>query len=221
MRLFNINKSTGEVIVENDYILGIPEFKAVINNKMYNSATLLYIFFMSDWTGNNYLAGYDDSTLNKYAIKESGVNPNSISSKEVTSAINKYIEIQRKLSPSIAALITAKKSLRQAGVFLTNITSQNELLQINVEKLTLLVSETNDTAEASKIISQINTFNNAIKSNINDLLSMVNSIAKAVTDIDKLEQKVKEEYKEQVERVGSKKYGSREKPGYNIIPKDI
>ncbi len=221
MRLFNINKTTGEVVVENDYILGTPEFKTIVTNKMYNSATLLYIFFMADWTGSNWLAGYDDVTLRRYAIKESGVNPDNVSSKDVNTAIAKYIEIQQQLAPSVSALITAKKSLRQAGIFLKDITNQNEILQLNVKNLTQVVSETSDSVEAAKIISQINTFNSAIKNNIGDLLGMVNNIAKAITDMDKLEQKVREEYKEQIERVGSKKFGSREKPGYNIIPKDL
>jgi hypothetical protein len=220
MKLFTINKTTNDIEVSNSYILGTPEFKALIESKTYNSSVLLYVFFMADWSGENWLAGYQEEERSIKAIKESGVFPSLVTNKTVVAAIDKYVEIQQNLSPSISALITAKLTLRQATNFLVDITKQNEILKLNIDKLTELAAESNDTIETSKVISQINTFNSAIKNNIGDLLNIVNNIAKTIGDIEKLELKVREEYKEQIERVGSKRFGGREKPGYIIMPKD-
>lgn len=230
MKLLNVDKNTGELIIENEIILATPEFKKLKDrlvvggkdlngySKTYNKKELLYVFFIADWTGDNWLAGYSDNERHKAAIKECVLEENFKPDNDILKAIEKYIEIQKEHSPTISALITAKRSLNQAGKFIVDIVKQTEILQETVKKLTGLVKDEEDIKQTSSIMSQINTFNTAIKSNINDLLSTVSTITKYILDIEKLERKVKEEHKESIERVGNKKFGTREKPNYKIDP---
>jgi hypothetical protein len=212
-RLFYLDRETGDVIIDDNYVKTVPEFNALYKRKKEQGMKeLKFVFFMADWTAANYLRDYDDKQRSNLALKDSKLSNDWTPDAAVGKAITKYINIQIEYSGTIKMLITLRRAIMSKAEAVDLLDRQNKRLLSRIEQLMTEDTMGYNVAELATIDEAIAAANEKFVNNSKTITTLTTDYERGIKLVNDLETKVKEETEAMLEITGKRKLGNRELP---------
>jgi hypothetical protein len=212
-RLFYLDRETGDVIIDDNYVKTVPEFNALYKRKKEQGMKeLKFVFFMADWTAANYLRDYDDKQRSNLALKDSKLSNDWTPDAAVGKAITKYINIQIEYSGTIKMLITLRRAIMSKAEAVDLLDRQNKRLLSRIEQLMTEDTTGYNVAELATIDEAIAAANEKFVNNSKTITTLTTDYERGIKLVNDLETKVKEETEAMLEITGKRKLGNRELP---------
>ncbi len=212
-RLFYLDRETGDVIIDDNYVKTVPEFNALYKRKKEQGMKeLKFVFFMADWTAANYLRDYDDKQRSNLALKDSKLSNDWTPDAAVGKAITKYINIQIEYSGTIKMLITLRRAIMSKAEAVDLLDRQNKRLLTRIEQLMTEDTMGYNVAELATIDEAIAAANEKFVNNSKTITTLTTDYERGIKLVNDLETKVKEETEAMLEITGKRKLGNRELP---------
>jgi len=212
-RLFYLDRETGDVIIDDNYVKTVPEFNALYKRKKEQGMKeLKFVFFMADWTAANYLRDYDDKQRSNLALKDSKLSNDWTPDAAVGKAITKYINIQIEYSGTIKMLITLRRAIMSKAEAVDLLDRQNKRLLSRIEQLMTEDTMGYNVAELATIDEAIAAANEKFVNNSKTITTLTSDYERGIKLVNDLETKVKEETEAMLEITGKRKLGNRELP---------
>jgi len=212
-RLFYLDRETGDVIIDDNYVKTVPEFNALYKRKKEQGMKeLKFVFFMADWTAANYLRDYDDKQRSNLALKDSKLSNDWTPDAAVGKAITKYINIQIEYSGTIKMLITLRRAIMSKAEAVDLLDRQNKRLLTRIEQLMTEDTTGYNVAELATIDEAIAAANEKFVNNSKTITTLTTDYERGIKLVNDLETKVKEETEAMLEITGKRKLGNRELP---------
>lgn len=133
----------GNLVLDKEYIRGIPEYKTILERKLptegdydgrkkvANWQLFMYIKIVADRFTYPNMGGFEEKEVHEAAIKEAKLDAKYKPDKEILAAIDKFIQIQDDLLPTLKTVHNVRKGIKMsdkiAQQILLNMESQHEL----------------------------------------------------------------------------------------------
>lgn len=209
-----------QLILDKEYLRGIPEFKTLLEKKMVRPGDhegrkkLMHwqIFFYIKLVADKYSylnqAGRTEEELHIEALKECKLEPTWKPDKDVLAAIEKFREIQEAMLPTLTTINTVLKSIRSSDKIAT-------MLLENIEKqIKLYNGKVNDAMEKGEAanIADLSLILDSLLAGLANVQKIAQTVPKIQETLEKLEEKLqKDTAGDQLGR-GGKQIGNRADP---------
>lgn len=200
-----------ELVLDKDYLRGIPEFKAILERdkgskgdadgrrKLQAFKELYYIYMIASLFSYVNKGGYNDKDKHTYALKESGLEDNFKVDSEIKKAIEKYRELQLIILPTLNTISTVLRGLKVSdNISKTIINNIEYTLELNETKKKEIIQrgETPNIAEDMLLVQ-------GLVAQLDQLMSIANKLPKTIQTLEQLEERLsKEEAGENLARGG-------------------
>lgn len=211
MGLFKVER--GLLTLDKEELRSVPSFRRILERdrgseddcdgrKKYMSLKQFkYVFFMHD--NDSPIAKLSDKERHAKAIKLSELPVDFKVDVELRRAAADYVELLLDLSPSIKILLSLERGLSTADQVVNVLINA---MQSALAKVPTEITSVEDTINNNALVE-------GLVSNVSTLISLSQSIPKAISSIEEIREKIKQERGEDTLR-GARVKGNREDPGY-------
>lgn len=217
--IFTIDSYTQLLIIDKDYVRGIPEFKIILERDKGTKGDidgrkkhrawkeLMYIYMNASFFSYPNKGGYSAKETHLAAIKESGLEENYKPDEEIKAAIEKYKQIHKDILPTLNTIATVLRGLKTADTIAQGIVENIE------DTLEILKKAKQNRAEGepTNLIQDIANTANLI-SQLDQVLSIANKLPKTIETLEALENRLKKEISGTNLARGGQEIGNRADP---------
>lgn len=209
-----------QIILNKEYLRGIPEFRVILERsysipgdangkkKRYQWQIFMYIELIADLTSYINKAGYSESDAHKEASRASELGESFKPDEEIKAAIEFYKKFQLSCLPSLNSLRTVLRATRVSDTILqgviNNIEKRVEIYQAS--QLKAIEAGSINNAANDKIVLD------SLLSDLKQVKAVAKDMPDVVSNIEKLEAKVRLESAGEVLGRGQRAIGNRANP---------